>query len=324
MTTDPLDVPAAGVETPPGFDTWTAADKRAWFDDLFETTAYLPVERPDLRLPAPWVMLGVAGRPWVLERTLDRTDDLMEPERPKIIHTVGAVARVELVIEPDSPFTGVLAPPPAGGATGLVRISLAAPVSGQKSITPGIGLKLFVDGRPSLDLVAMNHTVGQGRDFDLFSNTFTHDLTGEHDQLRPPQKLMSFFFTKVSEQPRRLTIDHLAAVHADGSPVAEPIVPERLVFVPHEQTRSIYAGAHGEDFRDPLLNIRRPRLRTLWRVDAVGAGEAGRDRPIGHVRMAGPFTCSLGGDRLFFRHHVADADRDTPSRRVWARLARAR
>ena len=54
----------------------------------------------------------------------------------------------------------------------------------------------------------MNHTVGQGRDFNMFSNAMTTDLTDEHTELRSPQKVMSVFFDRVSHQPRRLIVDH--------------------------------------------------------------------------------------------------------------------
>lgn len=299
----------APTATPAGYTDWHAAAKRNWiFDELLCGSEYRPVERPDLTMAKPWVMASVAAQPATLARTLDRTRDLMEPDRPKIIHAQGAVAMVEFETFADSPFTGVLGAPPHGGAVGLVRISLAVPPQGKGSITPGMGLKLLVDGKPSLDLLAMNHTVGQGRDFNLFSNTFSHDLRSEHEELRPPQKLMSWFFKRVSSQPRRLTIDHLAAVQADGTVVPDPVVPTRIVFRPHTDVRrSVYAGAHGEDFRDPLMRI--PAGTNLWTAEAVGAGPDGAPLPFGMLRTTTRFCCSAGGDRLFFRHHVHDGDR---------------
>lgn len=320
--TERIVLPGGDLATPSGFAAWSAAEKHEWiWRSLILEHEYDPVGRPEVTLPMPWVMLSVAGRPSVLERTLDMNDDVMPGDRPKIIHPFGAVAMVELDIDPevDTPYTGVL-DRQRGGATGLVRLSLAAPATRDKSITPGMGLKLFVDGAPSLDLLAMNHTVGQGRDFNLFSNTFTHDLRRKHKELRPPQKLMKVFFERVTSEPRRLTIDHFAAVQADGSPVAAPTVPGRLRFTPHPDAAATFERRHGDDFRDPLRSI--PVGTRLWHVEALEPDPADVSRAndpdwlpseiattIGTIRTTSRFICSLGGDRLFFRHHVDDAHR---------------
>lgn len=293
-------------DLPSGFLQWAGLAKQQWIrEHIIEATEYGPVDRPDLVMTAPWTMASIAMSPSKLVRTLDRTDDLMEETRPKIIHTNGVVAMIELSTTSDSPFTGVLGPNVR--IPGLVRISLAVPPQGKGSITPGMGLKLFVDGAPSLDLLAMNHTVGQGRDFNLFSNTFTHDLRNEHEELRPPQKIMSYFFKRVVSQPRRLTIDHLGATQPDGESVAAPVIPDRLVFRPHRDVRRVFHGKHGHDFRDPLLGI--DEGSSLWNVEAVDAAPDGGPLTIATITMTSRFTASAGGDRLFFRHHVSPADR---------------
>ncbi|MEM7093415.1 MAG: hypothetical protein AAF567_10475 [Actinomycetota bacterium] len=300
MTIEMTDAPDL---TPGDYEALSAQEKFDWLNDqVLCGTEYHPVERPELTMAKPWTMASVAAFPRKLARTFDRTEDRMEDGRPKIIHAQGAVAMVEFRTDASSTYTGVLAPPPRGGALGLVRISLAVPPIGKGSITPGLGLKLLVDGAPSLDVLAMNHTVGQGRDFNLFANTFTHDLRNEHKELRPPQKVMSFFFGRASREPRRLVIDHLAGIESTGTVVAEPRVPERLVFSPHAGVRrSVYAGAQGEDFRDPLMRIEPGTV--LWEVMATDAGK------IGEIVTRTRFCCSAGGDRLFFRHNVAPEDR---------------
>ncbi len=289
--------------TPPAeFRAWTASEKLAWTRrELLEASVYSPTTRPDLQMGGPLQMLRVAGRRRTLSRTLERRADTMEPDRPKIIHTCGAVGSVELVMAPSSTYTGVLAPPPTGGAIGVMRLSLAVPPSGRRSVTPGLGLKLFVDGDDSLDLLAMNHTVGQGRDTNLFSNTFTHDLRSEHAELRPPQKIMGFFFKRVVAEPRWLSIDHLSAVDRRGAMVRSPRTPDRLVFRPHPDVRTVFRGAALVDFRDTLARIESGA--GLYSVEAVSAG--GEVETIGTLRLIEPFVSSIGGDRLFFRHHVA-------------------
>lgn len=285
-----------------------AVEKADWLWNTFiGDTVYRPSDRPDLEMASPPTMLKVAGPKATLAWTLDNDTDVMDPTRPKIIHTQGAVARIEFETEPGSPYSGVLAAPPIGGATGLLRMSLAVPPSGKKAVTPGIGLKLLVDGAPSLDLLAMNHTVGQGRDINLFSNTFTHDLTYEHSELRTSQKVLQFFFKRVSSQPRRLTIDHLAATCRDGATVAAPQRPGRLVFQPHHDVRRLFRRRADDDFRDTLAEL--DVGTTLYDVVAVHDETPDPDELIGHVRLLERFTTSAGGDRLFFHHVQAPTDR---------------
>ena len=292
--------------TPSGYEGWKATEKLDWlWREVVEPHEYTPVTRPDLTMASPATMMRVAGRREVLARTLDRTDDLMEPDRPKIIHAQGSVALIRLETESDSPFTGVLAPSPIGGARGIMRISLAVPAVGRASFTPGFGLKLPVDGRPSLDILAMNHTVGQGRDVNIFANTFTHDLCHEHKELRPPQKLLQFFFRRVSREPRRLVIDDFATTTRSGDTVAAPVRPERLVFRPGRGVRRQFRGRRVEDFRESLARV--DAGSTLYEVESVDGDQP--PRVIGRIVLESAFVVSAGGDRLFFRHPVSAADR---------------
>lgn len=297
-------------DTPAGYQGWTAAEKSRWlWETLVLGTAHHPTALPALEVPfrhRTAAAIGVVARRSKLSTTLTRTSDLMEPGRPKVIHARGAVAMIELETDVGSPFTGLLAPPARGGASGLVRMSLVAKVTGKAAVTPGLGLKLLIDSHPSADLLAMNHVVGQGRDFDLFSNTLTNDLTEEHRELRPPQRLMSALFRRVSHEPRRLTVRHLATRHRDGTPVeTEPVAPRRLVLRPTAEARTVFVGQAGVDFRRVLAEV--PAGTPLYEVDGLTGPPGSADRArVGVIRTATAFVSSDGGDRLFFRH-VQDA-----------------
>lgn len=296
------------LATPSGYERWSGAEKLTWLWDLITETAHAPTALPDLRLPfqaRPVAEVAVVTRKAELEKALDRTDDLMEPGRPKVIHAFGAVAQVELATDAASPYTGLLAPPPEGGATGLIRLSLVAQVVGKAAVTPAFGLKLLIDGRPSADVLAMNHVVGQGRDFDLFSNTMTNDLSDEHRELRPPQQVMSVLFTRISRQPRRLVCTHLVDQRHDGSAVADPVEPRRLVFHPTVAAKQVFLGQADVDFRH-VLATRVPEGTVLYDVEALGPQGAAM---IGTLRTRSPFVSSDGGDRLFFRHVQDPRDR---------------
>ncbi len=294
--------------TPRGYAALTADEKAEWlWRELVTSREDDPVLRPGLAAAKPLTMLRVVARPSVLEDTFERSDDLMDPDRPKIIHAQGAIARVAYEAAASSPYTGVLGPPPTGGAIGIVRLSLAIPPKGKAAFTPGMGLKLLIDGRPSLDLLAMNHTVGQGRDLNFFSNTFTNDLRTAHNELRPPQKLMKFFFRRVAPEPRWLTIDHLAAVTRDGVAVANPRPPRRLVFRPNNDVRFVFRGHEAEDFRDTLHRIEPGSI--LYDVEVPGEH---RDEPpevIGRLRLVERFASTGASDRLFFRHQTDPTNR---------------
>ena len=297
------------LRTPPGYEQWSADQKLTWlWDDLVLGTAHEATTLPDLRLPfqaRPLAEIAVVTRKAELEKALDRTEDLMEPGRPKVIHAFGAVAAVELETDAASPCTGLLAPPPEGGAVGLLRMSLVAKVVGKAAVTPAFGLKLLIDGRPSADVLAMNHVVGQGRDFDLFSNTMTNDLSDEHRELRPPQRIMSVLFNRISRRPRRLVCTHLVDQRRDGSPVDRPLEPRRLVFHPTRAARGVFEGQAGVDFRR-VLHDRVPEGTVLYDVEALGVSGATR---IGALRTRSPFVSSDGGDRLYFRHVQDPRDR---------------
>jgi hypothetical protein len=311
---------ADSLTTPPGYAALSAADKAAWlWDHVVLPTAHVPSSLPPLRLPfqdRPLAELGVVLRRDELDQALTDSTELLDPGRPKVIHAHGAVAMVELDTDANSPFTGLLAPPPQGGAVGLVRLSLVAKVVGKAAVTPGMGLKLLIDGGPSADVLAMNHVVGQGRDFDFFSNTMTNDLSDEHSELRPPQRIMGVLFRRVSRQPRKLVSTHLAAQHRDGTTVADPVAPRRLVLHPTEAARQAFVGQAGVDFRRVLADL--PAGTDLFEVEgltgpAPAPGRKGRRGmtpgvPIGVLRTTTAFVSSDGGDRLRFRHVQDPAD----------------
>ncbi len=296
------------LNTPGGYQSWTAEQKSQWlWNTLIGSTEHRPTRLPPLVLPFQTSTVKAArivldrGE---LDKALTRTSDVMEPGRPKIIHAHGSVALIRLDITDDSPFTGLLAPSASGTTKGLLRMSLVARVVGGAAYTPALALKLLIDGQPSADVLAMNHTVGQGRDFNLFSNEMTNDLSESHDELRTAQRVMSYLFHRISHQPRRMVSDHLGSIRPDGSTVESPQSPDRLIFSPTGHARDVFRGRPAEDFRLVLADL--APGTPLYTVDAVTDGER---RTVGAVTMTSEFRSSDGGDRLFFRHVHDPADR---------------
>ena len=294
------------MDTPPGYTGWSAEEKHTW---LWETLVLgtVPAEPwlPPLVLPfvqRPLAEAGIVVRKAELEKAITRTSDVMEPGRPKFIHARGSVAMVELETDEQSRYTGLLGAPDAGGCTGLIRMSMVQKPSGKKSHIPAFGLKLLIDGEASADLLAMNHTIGQGRDFDMFSNTMTNDLTETHGEIRRTQRLMARLFSRVSDEPRRLTVNHLVDRRRDGSVVTDPVAPDRLLFRPTDEAKKIFKGKAGVDFRRVLADV--DPGTALYTVEGVFGprGDQRRFDPVGVLRTTTRFVSSPGGDRLFFRH----------------------
>lgn len=300
------------TETPAGYVSWPAADKADWLWQRIEESIYSPTDRPPLA-PPPLGQLGRAlgvVRRSGLRVTLERSDDLMPSGRPKVIHRQGAVAMASFVIDDHSAYSGILAPADES-AVGVVRMSLATPPGPTRGIVPGLAMKILVSGEPSLDLLAMQHTNGQGHDVDLFSNTMTHDLFDTHKYLRRGQRLMGILFARVSKQPRRLSIDHFVRWQADGTEVPSEARhrPHRLIFVPSREVRNHFDRyPAGTDFRTVLSDIK-PHT-TLYSIEAEerNASSASSTQVIGRIIAATGFVSAEVGDNLFFRHMQNNAD----------------
>jgi len=293
------------LTVPPGYRSRSAESKADWlWNELILPTRHSSAELPPLDIPIkdhPISDARIVLSTSKLRETLERTDDLMPVGRRKVIHAHGSVALIELETFDESPFTGMLGAPPGGGAIGLLRISLVGRVFGKAAFTPAFGLKLLVDGHDSADLVAMNHTVGQGRDFDVFSNTMTNDLTEEHRELRSAQRLMSRLFSRVSREPRRVLTTHMTGRLRNGDEVNDALSPRRLVFHPTAEAKAIFPGHAGVDFRRVLARV--PVGTILYDVEGLTGPPGTTDGLlIGRIRMTTEFVSSDGGDRLFFRH----------------------
>jgi hypothetical protein len=91
--------------------------------------------------------------------TFDHREDTLPDGRVKYIHSVGVVGQVQLVPEPNQPYTGVF----QGSDSILLRLSCAkapdttktTPAEALDNFTPGLGIKFLRDGQPSANVVAM-------------------------------------------------------------------------------------------------------------------------------------------------------------------------
>lgn len=214
----------------------------------------------------------------LLDKTFSDASDV-RPARTKIFHPFGSVATVAYESVPGHSYTGLF----ASGGEGLARLSLATDAD---NYIPGIALKLFVQGKPSVNIHAIPSFEPQtSRDF--FARAPSNIIP---EPTAFAIKLFSKIAVKVAD-PLRRPVDHVAAVNQDGSAVASPRAPRQLFF----RAAEVHFPADSKaDFRDLLATI--PPGTVIY---AVYAG----DVHIGNVRTRSRLVASEWGDRvLHFKH----------------------
>lgn len=226
----------------------------------------------------------------VLDATFAQPEDI-RPDREKIFHTYGTVAKV--MYEPfkgNHPFTGLFAshtPLPA-----LIRLSLA---TDESNYVPGVALKFFVPNNKSLNVHAIPSLSGQKS-----KCFFAEEPTTSLPKASFPALLLEKALATLRE-PRHLVLDVLAQVQADGCATAEPAkAPFRLIFRNGSYQEVDTKGCQ-EDFRSYLAARYRPKdeLYQVWATEQEGSDPV----CIGRIVMDSDFVASSFGDRrLHFQH----------------------
>jgi hypothetical protein len=246
------------------------------------------------RLPAvtgSWTSLfSSIGSLIFLNQTFDHTSDALPGARQKIIHSHGSVAKVQIEIFPDSPFTGVYSP---GKSCGIARLSLAGSES-SLGYTPGMALKILLDGKPSINFHVMDSLNGQGRNRNFFAHTFTNRLPAPRGFTLNSIELA---LAATGRDLKHLPIAHGARIDRDGNRVFATVTPKQIAFVPL-QSDAIPASSRN-DFRIDLASI----SGTAPLYDVFGLDGTNNWVKIGRVSLMSKLIASEFGDRhLFFQH----------------------
>lgn len=139
-----------------------------------------------------------------LEPTFQNNCELFTSKETKMVHALGSLAEGRMILYPkikklgqNDRILGEIANPWTGlfqsvgnedGVRLLLRFSVANPVGTHiwlkeeplpLEFIPGLGIKFFIDGHRSLDLVAMESLAGQGSDHNFFKYEFSPDFS-EH------------------------------------------------------------------------------------------------------------------------------------------------
>jgi hypothetical protein len=235
--------------------------------------------------------------------SFDRNTDV-RPKRRKIFHSYGATAKVRYVpvrrgivgaLAQGQPapgdYTGVF----ETGAVGVARLSLGLGEHPLAPWIPGIAVKLFVDGEPSVNIHALPRDGAQtNKDFMAATHSTKLDPTPLDGLLR---------FASRGADPSHRKTDHVAAVEADGTLVSQPKSPFKLELRPAPQTYVSPPAWGDEDFRISLARI--PEGGALYEVYAYPAEGTDDDdaQHIGDLILESPFVATAFQDeRLHFRH----------------------
>lgn len=239
-------------------------------------------------------LLKSAGAFLFLSKSFDHTDDEMPKGRAKVIHPLGSTATVVWNAFPNA-YTGVF----RTGGVGLARLSLAGDPN-LLGFTPGMGLKILVNGNPSVNLQVMYSLDGQGEDRDFFANSFSNEIAAPTSLLLKP---LAFLFSLVNDPPTYLSVDHYAAMNSKGQTIKNPKAPYALRFQPHADVIGRFAKDSADDFRMQLAEL--PQGTVLYEIWATPKDpNESSEELIGELILTSQFIASEYQDqKLFFQHH---------------------
>jgi len=254
--------------------------------------------------PADWgTVAGIFQES--VKTSFDDVSDVMPPGRFKYIHTVGAVATVAFVPSGEThKFTGLFS---SGAQHGLLRLSTATQIDGSQAITPGFGLKLLIDGKPSVNVLAMPSLDGQV-DFNVLSLNYSNHLSYPTSWAA---SIVAKKFTQASNCPLMVGLSDIATYTEDGTLVTSVVMPFELIFVPNSEIKAFPSAPYGdadflsyaEMFIDQDSILFEVYGRTSPHADDVG------DVHLGSIKTTSKFTRSTFGDtQLFFTHQYMEHD----------------
>lgn len=279
-------ISSLGLGLPDGYERLSAHEKLVYQMAQVEKSQYTRL--PNVNLPTCSQLVSLPSFLF-LRPSFTTLSDEMPRGRRRSIHVHGTVAAVKLQLN-SSRYTGFFG---AGEVEGLVRLSLAAPPM-LAGFTPGMGLKLYVDGAPSVDLHVMGSIDGQGKDQNFFRTTFSNTIG--HPKGIGTRLIGAYFSTLVSV-PNELSLAHMAAIDQRGNRPSRIEAPKRILF--HPNSKLLIPPDTKNDFRYELGAISPGTM--LYQISVQG--EDGEIEEIGRMLLLTPFVASHYGDeKLFFRH----------------------
>jgi len=227
--------------------------------------------------------------------------------RAKVIHTVGAVGRVEWRDVGGHNYSGIF----KGAQHGLARLSLALEPDTEKLNTaPGMGLKFLRDGVDSANLVAMYSVDGQ-ESWNFFKNDFSNHIP---DISFGKKATLGVKFATATRNIRQVGISDWGKYGGNGVETATPSFPYRLRFHPTGDLN--FPDTYVRPITEDLVTI--PSGSVLYQVFALDAPEqlGGTEKRIGDLVLTSEMVTTKWGDQHFFIRHQ-DMAEDLQLRPEW-------
>jgi len=226
-------------------------------------------------------------------------------ERPKVIHTVGVIAKAQWISTGNHTYTGIF----KGSNACFLRASHAKkPIPSPANTVPGISMKFLRDNVPSANLFAMYSLEGQ-----TSFNFFEHDLTNHvpdlnEDAIDFALKQLKKAFMKASKWPTMLGLNQMATFDEDGNAENSPNFPFRLVFHPTKEAHTKFPSTPNNDELYLTKQLDGYNPGKLFDVYAQADPTADLEK-IAEVHTTTPFSgTNYGDENMFFQHTRMEAD----------------
>lgn len=303
---------AAVAKLPENYQSYDGTIKQWLLWQKIVASEYHEEERPqDLTLVQKTAALANMARAQFMANAFLFESDEAPLDRLgfKPFHSFGSVAKVRFIIYKKTQYTGLFERNLLG-VPGIARLSLATP-SGD--FTPGMGLKLLVDGQPSQNIMVMHSLDGQGSDTNFFANDFSNKVEQPKSLLlRSGQVLFEkgralinlLYKTGLQDQGKlksslHLPIQHFSEVRANGSSVDQAKSPEIVIFRPKKSVANLISSTSQSDFRDDLSRVKPQVVYSVIVKETLTSTE----EEIGVlVFESWPLASAYGDEVLFFQH----------------------
>jgi hypothetical protein len=236
-----------------------------------------------------WTFVSLSKK--FLKVTMDYSGDQMPPKRKKLIRPFGTTAKVKFV-STNPKYTGLY----QGAKCGFARMTLVGEPE-KEGFSPGMSLKLFVDHKPSGDLLVMNTIPGQGQDRNFFAKDLSN-IIPQGSSFK--EKIINKVFKRAAKITTHLSINHLSEINEKGQKVDKLRSPERIFFHPSKGAQ--ISSSSKNDFRKDLSLLKKGTK--IYDV-LVSESKDGKKEKIGELILTSSFVASSYSDKyLFFKHYI--------------------
>lgn len=211
----------------------------------------------------------------------DRDD--VRPERAKLFHTFGTVAKARFIPVANAKYDGIF----QSGALCLVRLSLGTDT---QNYAPGVAVKFFVDNKQSVNVVAVPSLDTQTSQ-DFFVRAPKTSFLPAVGSAKALEDTLGCVSKSRNTNTRKVSVAALGRVQSDGTEIPNGRAPDVLTFC----NPGRHLAPDTQDFRAGIGAVCQPGdvLYEVW----------GDNSKLGELKLDTGFKASAFGDRELSFHH---------------------